>query len=131
MASRYAVTANWEEDECYNLFGDDCQTEFQEQAARNVSIKKAALAGSASIVWDGSAQWDEPGFLKVTICSNPGKLQLPGGTFEPYTCVDDAGDPFEFAGIPGDYVVIVVDYNHPLLTPILSSMWPQLHLRSH
>src|SRR6185369_3854195 len=34
------------------------------------------------------------------------------------------------AGGPGDYVVVSVDFNHPVIVPIISSLWPKLHLTS-
>jgi len=36
--------------------------------------------------------------------------------------------PVEDAGGPGDRVSVSVDFDHPLITPILSSWWPTLHL---
>ncbi len=130
FAVRYAVTGEWNNEDCYLLFGDICDDEAKWEAARISSVKHAALAGSAAIMLNQSAQWDEAGFFKVTICSKPGIIIPPSEPFESYQCVNAEGNPFQFAGEPGEYVVIVVDFNHPLLVPIFSRWWPMLHLSS-
>jgi hypothetical protein len=42
-------------------------------------------------------------------------------TFDPNHAIEDPGEP-------GDRVVVVVEFNHPLIMPILSSIWPELRL---
>ena len=96
---------------------------------------------------DPSIQETDAGFFKVTVCSTRdtdgiagqdfslvqpeasnflsskcvSSTQLPGGRANPEKM--DAGGP-------GDYVVVVVDFNHPVIVPIISSFWPKLHLSS-
>ncbi len=36
--------------------------------------------------------------------------------------------PLEDGGGPGDRVIVTVDFDHPLIAPILSSTWPKIHL---
>lgn len=43
--------------------------------------------------------------------------------------VGDAPDTrYEDPGGPGDRIVVAVDFNHPLITPILANTWPFIHL---
>ncbi len=77
----------------------------------------------------------QPGFFKITVCSSrdaagddpptPDFILWPSdqATFTPAEC-----DPFEDAGGPGDRVSVTIDFEHPLIVPIISSVWPQLHL---
>lgn len=127
---RYAVTGEWSEEDCIILYGGECSSETQEETARVHSIKNAAISGSAAIILDEAATKYNPGFFGVTVCSKPGHLQMPTAPFESYTCNDDAGVPFEYAGAPGEYVIVGVDYNLPLISPIVSTWFPILHLRS-
>ncbi|NIM93041.1 MAG: hypothetical protein GTO18_04935 [Anaerolineales bacterium] len=127
---RYAVTGEWSDEDCMAIFGHDCETKDQEETARIKSIKKAAVAGSAAILLNQSVNWYEAGYFKVTICSKPGEVVKPSTPFESYDCVDESGHPMEFAGDPGEFVIVVVDFNHPLLTPFISTWWPKLHLSS-
>jgi hypothetical protein len=128
--SRYAVTGDWSTEDCVELFGGDCGNEDQEEIARLLSVQKAAIAGSAAILMDESADFDDPGYFNITICSRPGHLEPPASTFDPHRCLDDNGDPFEYAGDPGEYVMVVVDYNLPVIVPFFSSWWPQIRFSS-
>ena len=128
--SRSAVTGSWNEEDCIELFGSDCGDDDQGEQARLLSVEKAAIAGSAAILMDESADFDDPGYFNVTICSNPGHLEPPNSTFDPHQCLDDAGNPFEYAGDPGEYVMVVIDYNMPVILPIISSWWPQIRFSS-
>jgi hypothetical protein len=128
--SRYAVTGDWSTDDCVALFGSDCGDDSQGEQARIVSIEKATIAGSAAILMDESADFNEPGYFNVTICSRPGHIEPPNSTFDPHQCLDDNGDPFEFAGRPGEYVMVVVDYNLPVIVPFFSTWWPQIRFSS-
>ena len=128
--SRYAVTGVWSENDCIELFGSDCGDDTEGEQARLLSVEKAAIAGSAAILLDEGADWDEPGYFEVTICSSPGHLEPPASTYEPHQCLDDDGNPYEYAGSPGEYVMVVIDYNLPVLVPIISSWWPQIRFSS-
>ncbi|NIM93695.1 MAG: hypothetical protein GTO18_08290 [Anaerolineales bacterium] len=130
FALRYAVTGEWSTEECYAEYGTDCDDDIEENVARIRSIKGASASGSAAILIDNGAAWDESGYFKTTMCSTPGTLVAPDSTFDSYDCVDEEGAPVDLPGAPGEYVVVVVDFNHPLIAPFLSTWWPKLHLSS-
>ncbi|OGO14869.1 MAG: hypothetical protein A2Z14_15880 [Chloroflexi bacterium RBG_16_48_8] len=82
--------------------------------------------GSTSILrkGDGEAGPTETGYFNVVVC-DPANLIAPENTFDSYSC-----PPSEDPGEPGDHVIVVTEFNHPVLMPILSSIWPQLRLTS-
>lgn len=102
-----------------------------ENAARVLSTADDARAGSTGIMRNDSlnpaTQWNKPGMFKVTVCplgagftaSNPSSFT---GNWTAHC------SPVDFAGSPGEPVSVVVDFNHPLILPLLSSYWPYLHL---
>jgi hypothetical protein len=51
----------------------------------------------------------------LTPTTKPSSTPLPSG--------EDPGDP-------GDRIVVVTEFNHPLIMPILNSLWPELRLTS-
>jgi hypothetical protein len=123
---RYAVTAEYNPDYCP---ASVCATEGEEFEARVASIHDAAWAGSSSIVrvGFGEADPDEVSYFNVVVC-DPEKLVAPASTFDSYTCESDVTSSGEDPGAPGQPVVVVVEFNHPLLTPLLTSVWPELRL---
>jgi hypothetical protein len=132
---RYAVTAEFNTDYCPPA---GCSTEKEEFKARVASIHDAAWAGSSSVVrvGMGDADPDEKSYFNVVVC-DAGKIVAPATTFETHQCHDEYGNPFdeygnpyEDPGEPGDRVVVVVEFNHPLLAPILTSVWPHLRLNA-
>ncbi len=128
---RVAVTGEYSPEFCQPTGPYDCSTEDGKQQARVATIKAAALAGSASIVRDESLT-DElaPGYIRITVCSNTPGYQFAEPAFPKSAYCEKDGQPKEFAGNPDEVVTVTVDFNHPLLTPILTSVWPQLHLRA-
>ena len=125
---RYAVTGEFDELYCAVFPGGLCDEQSEEDGARIPSIKDAAGAGSASIWRDGGATQGQPGFFKVTVCSNKGGVvYFPS---DPDTAIPADCQPAEDAGGPGDRVSVTVDFDHPLITPFLSTWWPQMHLTS-
>ncbi len=129
---RYAVTGEYDDTHCVDL-GDPgstaCDGEGQraeEDAARLPSIEDVARAGSTSVLRDESLVPGQPGYFKITVCSSRsgfGWFASDQSTMTPARCV-----PTEDPGGPGDRVSVTIDFEHPLITPILSSFWPQLHL---
>lgn len=123
---RYAVTGEYEDDYC-SLYPDGvCDEQSEEDGARIPSIKDAARAGSVAILRNESLLPGQPGFYKVTVCSNKsGIIYYPADSDNaiPADC-----QPTEDGGGPGDRVSVTVDFDHPLITPLLTSWWPQLHL---
>ena len=135
---RYAVTGEWNEDK---YCGGVCPDEAAEDAARIPSIRDAAIAGAPAILADYGDLTDivgDPGFFQVTVCSRPpvppydfdysaGDSNIPTAA----SCTRAAdGVPTEDAGGPGETVIVAVDFDHPLITPILSTIWPDLHLKA-
>src|SRR5262245_21338601 len=127
--------------------------------ARLFSIKEVATGGAVAILSnpDPSVAEADAGYFRVTVCSTrdfdgdgqpdfqwnppvPGDFlsafcvqdpdgsagPLPPPTREQFNPAVDLGDP----GGPGDRVDITVDFNHPVVVPIISSIWPKLHLTS-
>jgi hypothetical protein len=41
------------------------------------------------------------------------------------------GVPADDAGGPGDRVAVMVDFNHPYITPFIRTLWPWVHLASY
>jgi hypothetical protein len=137
---RYAVTgefdpAYFDDTICanyYAAFGQTCDTEdMKENAARVLSIQDAVRAGAVAILRDDTNTWDQPSFFDTTLCST---RNIPGFTYFPSALdewsIDWSSDctPYHDAGGPGDRVVITVDFNHPLILPLLRTWWPFLHL---
>ncbi len=90
------------------------------------SITNAARAGSVSILRDASAAPQTRGYFKVTICSN-----RTGFTYfaaDPSSLTAAYCNPGNDPGGPGDRVSVTVDFDHPLIVPILSNWFPVLHL---
>jgi len=122
---RYAVTGEYDPSNCISGFsGDKCLFLTDENGARVDSIHDQAWAGSSSIVRVGESEAaaDEPYFFKVTVC-DPELMDTPDSTFDEHICpgIEDPGGP-------GDLVAVVLEFNHPLILPGLSSIWPQLRL---
>jgi Flp pilus assembly protein TadG len=120
---RYAVTGEYDSVYCP---GGVCADDAEEEAARIESIKAAARAGAVAILRNEAVPWNSPGYFKVTVCTVD-KYQDPdpASTFDSADCLP-ADDP----GGPGDLVSVTVDFNHPLIAPVLSGLWPELHLNS-
>jgi hypothetical protein len=131
---RYAVTGEYNPVYCAGFPGGVCDARNEQDAARLPSIEDTARAGSASILRDETLSPGQPGYFKITICSNRDAdgnginddfILFPSdqATFTPAQC-----SPVEDAGGPGDRVSVTIDFEHPLIVPIISSIWPQLHL---
>jgi hypothetical protein len=125
---RYAVTGEYDEVYCavYGNPDGKCWTQTEEDGARIPSIKDAARAGSIAILRDETVPQGTPRYYKITICSNKGGVVYfpsDSDTSTPADC-----QPTEDPGGPGDRVSVTVDFDHPLIVPIISSWWPKLHL---
>jgi hypothetical protein len=123
---RYAVTGEYDFGWCTSLYGGPCDTQAKQDGARLPSIRDATNSGSVGLLKDPLASVGTPGFFKITICSNkPGLIYFPSdsNTSTPADC-----QPLEDGGGPGDRVIVTVDFDHPLIAPILSSTWPKIHL---
>lgn len=99
------------------------------------SIRDTATEMALALSIDPAANEGEPHFFKVTVCSSrdadangsPDFVLHEANTpeFRPARCT-----PSDDPGAPGDRVTVVVDFNHPLILPFISNIWPQIHLTS-
>src|SRR3990172_1991337 len=134
---RYAVTGEYNTAYCP---AGVCDSRAEEDAARLPSIKDVARAGSTSILRDESVPQGSPSYFLMTVCSSRdedgddiGEFQLVDpvySTFTPSRCerIAAPGVRVEDVGGPGDRVSVTLDFDHPLIVPILSTYWPKLHL---
>jgi len=123
---RYAVTGEYDLQYCAGFPGGVCDDQSERESARIPSIKDAAMAGASSVWHDPGAADGQPGFLKVTVCSNKaGIVYFPpdAGTSTTADC-----QPSEDPGGPGDRVSVTVDFDHPIISPIISAWLPQVRL---
>jgi Flp pilus assembly protein TadG len=124
---RYAVTQEYDVAYCSAVVDDKCEDQTEEPFAQLQSIKDAAKAGAVAILRNESSVWNEPGYFKVNVCTSE-KYEFPHPTnpASPFGLCDPDEDP----GEPGQFVSVTVDFNHPLITPMLTAVWPQLSLSS-
>lgn len=124
---RYAVTGEWDDTYCPPI--DGCEEEWEEDLARIPSTKDAARAGAVAILRnDAVPTIDLPGFFQVTVCSNNSSVEYKPG--DPGVPRVSECDPNEHAGDPGETVIVTVEFTHPLITPMISTVWPDMHLRA-
>jgi len=130
-------------------------TDALRDEARLFSIQEVATGGALAILRDSNVTAEtDARYFKVTICSSrdgdgDGALDfqvidpVPGaflsascvkrnalGNFPRRTDSDYAQNVTQDAGGPGDRVYIIVDFNHPVIVPLVSALWPKLHLSS-
>jgi len=126
---RYAVTGEFNDGYCIPMYGAlGCEEDqAKEDGVRIPSIEDAVRAGAVAIMRnDTVSAVGDAGYFNVTVCSNKTSVwYMPSDSNapQPAQCI-----PVEDAGGPGDRVSVTVDFDHPLITPILSSWWPTLHL---
>ncbi len=123
---RYAVTGEYDDAYCLALPGA-CTPQGEKDLARISSIKDVANVGAVAILKNAAVTTvGQPGFFKITVCSNKssvGYIASDSDTPSAASCV-----PQEDPGGPGDRVSVTIDYDHPVISPFISSVWPQLHL---
>lgn len=132
---RYAVTGEYDMKYCP---GGTCKDDSESDSARIQSVQDVARAGSATILRDDSladpSDEGSPGFFRVTVCST--RKDASGGNIFTYSePVPGQGisaycAPSDDAGGPGDTVTVTVDFDHPLIVPIFSTLWPKIHLNA-
>lgn len=122
---RYAVTGEYDPAYCSGYPGGVCDDLWEVDAARLASINDAARSGAVGILRDDTVTTDGVAkFFKVTVCSSSAVYTEP----DPSVPRSAACSPGETPGGPGERVVVSVDFDHPLITPIMSVWWPQLRL---
>jgi len=123
---RYAVTGDYQDPYCAGYPGGVCDDQAEREAARIPSIHDAALSGAAGIWRDPAAPHGQRGYLKITVCSNKaGVVYFPPnpGSETDANCV-----PTEDAGGPGDRVSVTLDFDHPIISPLISAWVPKIRL---
>lgn len=141
---RFAVTGEY--DDTYCIDGSDPGTEACEgtgryderNLARLPSIDDAARAGAVGILRDETAAEGTRGHFNISICSNHQTGATPDYVYHdsiPAAGLDSwcelassPGTEEEHPGGPGDRVSVTVDFEHPLIVPILSNWLPHIHL---
>jgi hypothetical protein len=134
---RYAVTGEFDDVHCALFPSAICDDLTEEEAARVDSIMDASRAGAVAILRNDLAPVNTPGFFQITVCSS----KRLGGAFlyqyhaavtaahQPAWCEHiTTGNPVNDPGGPGDRVSVTVDFEHPLIVPILSTWLPHIHL---
>ncbi|HEY6075098.1 MAG TPA: TadE/TadG family type IV pilus assembly protein [Anaerolineales bacterium] len=143
---RYAVTGEYNTADCVDgpdagsdpCFGDGKDAE--QDVARLVSIHRFADNWSVGLFRaNPNPAQTAAGFFKLTVCST---RDADGNLVPDYTVVLPAMGPHyascllgatstEDAGGPGDHVYVMVDFNHPYITPFIHAVWPWVHLASY
>ena len=121
------------------LFLARVSPQSEKDQARVRSIEEVANVGAVAILKNASVlNVGGPGFFKITVCSN--KQDASKNPLFQYRssdsdtplaaeCLENATLlPLEDPGGPGDRVSVTIDFDHPLISPFISSVWPQLHL---
>ena len=132
---RYAVTGEFDQAHCQDLNGNGlvCNAET-DRTSRYAEIDHARLGSIYDVsrntaigpLINDAATKGQPGFFKVTVCSSMAGFsyhQLPDDFCAPH---DDAGDP-EGGTVR---VMVGVTYQHQLIMPFLSSIWPSVTLHA-
>ncbi len=127
---RYAVTGEFDDTYCGGFPGGVCDERPEEDAARIPSIKDVARAGAVAILRNETVLPGVPGYFNITVCSNKaGVVYSPADSNAPLPANWPADcAPAEDPGGPGDRVLVTVDFEHPVIVPIVSSWWPQIRL---
>jgi hypothetical protein len=132
---RYAVTGEMDALYCADsdLSGTACDSRGEVDDARIPSIEDAARAGSVGILRNETVPEGDRGYYRVTVCSSRAAGIPPVNLFtyvhpDPPNFLSADCTPTEDAGGPGDRVSVTVDFDHPLIVPILSGWWPKIHL---
>ncbi|MBN1264567.1 MAG: pilus assembly protein [Anaerolineales bacterium] len=131
---RFAVTLEYDPAFCPSgAINGECIDATEEKTARLRSIKDTVRDAASILNYDENVHWMEEHYFKTTVCVSPrteGDPQRylppdPDLPFDPADCIygDDPGGP-------GDFVLVTVDYNHPLVVPVFKSIWPQIHLHA-
>ena len=139
QAVRYAVTGEY--NPAYCTAG--CATTADQDAARLQSIRDRAESFIAGLLVDDTSTLNtESGYLEVTVCSNRdadgngvSDFQVNYGVMGSATRYSECKRLADNAlvqdpGGPNDYVIVMIDFNHPYITPFLNQVWPMIHLVS-
>jgi hypothetical protein len=129
FAIRYAVTGEYNPAYCTGT----CNTAAKIKGARLNSIRDAAIQGSQSIMRDlglPDSAYADNGYFKVTVCSVKSSYS-PSTPSNPAPWMSECnglGEDDDDPGQEGDQVWVTVDFNHPVISPLISSITRQMHL---
>jgi hypothetical protein len=123
---RYAVTGAFDDIYCSIYPNGVCDDQAERDGARVPSIHDAAMAGAAGIWHDPAAAQGSKGYLKVTVCSS--KVGVIYSPSDPSTTTDATCLPGEDPGGPGDRVSVTLDFDHPIISPFISTFLPKIRL---
>ncbi|MCP4141348.1 MAG: hypothetical protein GY755_13875 [Chloroflexi bacterium] len=141
VGARYASTGNYDIVHCPDLNGDGL---FCEGSAKDAEIDQARIA-SIKDEADGllfgnpivqAAINSQSSYFNITVCSDnqgnniftPPKM---GGTIYSGCTRQSDGASEEHPGIPGDRVIVSVDYNFPFVVPFFEDIQEYFHLGSY
>jgi hypothetical protein len=129
QAVRYAVTGSYDSTFC-PVGG--CVSDAEVDAARVASIKEIAADYYAGLLYNTSANVTQPGYINVTVCAGaPYVTILPVMGTDQYADCQLDGVSTESPGQPGGSVIVMVDFNHPYITPLFDQIIPMVHLASY
>lgn len=151
---RFAVTGEFYQEFCVDGGddgGDACGgdgKDAEEDVARLATIQQAATRWQVGLFRrDPNPAYTEPSFFKMTICSTRDRngdlvpdydIVLPHMGSNYAACLDGSGTDVDDAGGPGDHVYVMVDFNHPFITPLARfaltlarNLPPWVHLASY
>lgn len=154
-AARYAATGQYRIEYCQDLDGDGslCSGKSKDQEvdiARVQSIHHIADIYQGFLGFNYSNAWNQPGYLRVTVCSSPRNANThhyrtanPIANFPQHggfsattygSCtlhkqeVEDPGFITGYRDRDVYWVTVMVDYNNPLWLFPLRIFWPYYHL---
>ncbi|MBI3175655.1 MAG: pilus assembly protein [Chloroflexi bacterium] len=141
---RYAVTGQYDPINC-PVGG--CLNDNDEDTARLGTVKSVAQGWTIGLFIDQPATIAEDktqiGYFHVTVCSNADRDN--NGVADYVVILPRMGNPGQYAdclitnttthqedaGQPGGRVIVMVDFNHPYITPFFHTLWPWTHLSSY
>lgn len=159
FGSTYAGIVDLDADQDCEITADQSPNHQQwsdalKDEARIYSIHEVATGMALAILRNPDiTEETDSGYFQVTVCSSRDaggdgadfRIVDPiPGQFRSAACIrrNSSGgfysrtDPgyettlTEDAGGPGDRVYVIVDFNHPVIVPLVSALWPKLHLNS-
>lgn len=134
---RYAVTGEYDDTYCSGYPGGLCDDVSEQEAARIPSIEDAARAGAMGILRNETQPEGVAGHFNIDVCSNKSlggsslflyHQSIPPSHLDAWCEQISTGAASEDPGGPGDRVSVTVDFEHPLIVPILSTWLPNVHL---
>jgi hypothetical protein len=119
----YAISGEYNPIYCRDI---GCSIAEEKERAIIRSIHDAVRAGATMIypAQEGEVERDQPDFFRILVCPTI-SLGYPdqGIEFDTYHCYPD-----ENLGMMGARISIIVEFNHPLILPVLNPSFPFLRI---